>query len=98
VVNDSRLAPHGTVGELFRDYHGELVRLAVFMVGDLPTAEDVVQDVYARLHSRPRPPDDPLPYVRAPGSPGSAAASSRAPPGSAAWRAWPSRPTAASSR
>ncbi len=65
MVNDSRLVPHSAVGELFRDHHAELVRLAVLMVGDLPTAEDVVQDVYARLHSRPRPPDDPLPYVRA---------------------------------
>jgi RNA polymerase sigma factor (sigma-70 family) len=54
-----------TVAELFRDHHGELVRLAVLMVGDRPTAEDVVQDVYASLHSRPRQPDDPLPYVRA---------------------------------
>jgi RNA polymerase sigma factor (sigma-70 family) len=53
------------VAALFRDHHGELVRLAVFMVGDLPTAEDVVQDVYARLHSRPSQPQDPLPYVRA---------------------------------
>ena len=64
-MSDSRLAPHGTVTTLFRDHHGELVRLAVLLVGDLPTAEDVVQDVYARLQSRPRPPDDPLPYVRA---------------------------------
>jgi RNA polymerase sigma factor (sigma-70 family) len=53
------------VAELFRDHHGELVRLAVLMVGDLPTAEDVVQDVYASLHSRAREPQDPLPYVRA---------------------------------
>jgi RNA polymerase sigma factor (sigma-70 family) len=37
------------------------------MVGDLPTAEDVVQDVYASLHRRSRaePIDTPLPYVRA---------------------------------
>jgi RNA polymerase sigma factor (sigma-70 family) len=35
------------------------------MVGDLPTAEDVVQDVYARLHKRGRQADDLLPYVRA---------------------------------
>jgi RNA polymerase sigma-70 factor (sigma-E family) len=69
-VNDSRLAARGpvspsAVAALFRDHHGELVRLAVLMVGDLPTAEDVVQDVYASLHSRTSQPDDPLPYVRA---------------------------------
>ena len=52
---------------LFRDHHGELVRLAVLMVGDLPTAEDVVQDVYASLHrrGRARSVEAPLPYVRA---------------------------------
>jgi DNA-directed RNA polymerase specialized sigma24 family protein len=71
-VSDSRLTPqstvsHSTVAELFRDHHGELVRLAVLMVGDVPTAEDVVQDVYIRLHSRAHQhqPEDPLPYVRA---------------------------------
>jgi len=68
-VSDSRLAPRSTVADLFRDHHGELVRLAVLMVGDVPTAEDVVQDVYTRLHSRAHQhqhqPEDPLPYVRA---------------------------------
>jgi RNA polymerase sigma-70 factor (sigma-E family) len=57
-----------TVGALFREHHGELVRLALLMVGDLPTAEDVVQDVYASLHtrwSRSAAPDEVLPYVRA---------------------------------
>ena len=67
VVSDSRLASPSTVAELFRDHHGELVRLAVLMVGDVPTAEDVVQDVYASLHRRAHQhqPRDPLPYVRA---------------------------------
>jgi RNA polymerase sigma-70 factor (sigma-E family) len=53
---------------LFREHHGELVRLAVLMVGDVPTAEDVVQDVYASLHSRWNQiaaRDAVLPYVRA---------------------------------
>lgn len=40
------------VTELFRAHHLELVRLAVMMTGDLATAEDVVQDVYERLHRR----------------------------------------------
>ena len=38
------------------------------MVGDLPTAEDVVQDVYASLHKRwshSAAPDEVVPYVRA---------------------------------
>jgi RNA polymerase sigma factor (sigma-70 family) len=38
--------------ELFRARRLGLVRLAVLMVDDLPTAEDVVQDVFARLHRR----------------------------------------------
>jgi RNA polymerase sigma-70 factor (sigma-E family) len=58
----------GTVATLFREHHGDLVRLAVLMVGDLATAEDVVQDVYASLHSRwsqIAARDTVLPYVRA---------------------------------
>lgn len=60
--------PAAPVAALFREHHGELVRLALLMVGDLPTAEDVVQDVYASLHSRwsqIAAPDEVLPYVRA---------------------------------
>jgi RNA polymerase sigma-70 factor (sigma-E family) len=41
-----------TVTELFREHHVELVHLAVVMVGDLATAEDIVQDVFERLHRR----------------------------------------------
>ncbi len=37
---------------LFRRHHLELVRLALLLVGDQPTAEDVVQDVFARLQAR----------------------------------------------
>jgi RNA polymerase sigma-70 factor (sigma-E family) len=53
---------------LFREHHGELVRLALLIVGDLPTAEDVVQDVYASVHARwtkLAAPEDALSYVRA---------------------------------
>jgi RNA polymerase sigma-70 factor (sigma-E family) len=35
--------------DLFRSHHVELVRLALLMVGDLATAEDVVQDAFERL-------------------------------------------------
>jgi RNA polymerase sigma-70 factor (sigma-E family) len=38
------------VADLFRDHHLQLVRLAVMMVGDVATAEDVVQDAFERLH------------------------------------------------
>jgi Sigma-70 region 2 len=41
-----------SVSALFRDHHLELVRLAAVMVGDLATAEDVVQDSFERLHRR----------------------------------------------
>ena len=40
------------VTELFRQHHLELVRLAVLVVGDLATAEDVVQDAFEQLHRR----------------------------------------------
>jgi RNA polymerase sigma-70 factor (sigma-E family) len=57
----------GDVTELFREHHLELVRLALVMVGDLATAEDVVQDAFERLHRRwPRlkEPEHGLGYVR----------------------------------
>jgi RNA polymerase sigma-70 factor (sigma-E family) len=37
------------VQDLFRDHWLELVRLALVMVGDLATAEDVVQDAFERF-------------------------------------------------
>jgi DNA-directed RNA polymerase specialized sigma24 family protein len=37
---------------IFRQHYAELVRLAVMLVGDRPTAEDVVQEVFANLHAR----------------------------------------------
>ena len=40
------------VAALFGEHHLELVRLALVMVGDLATAEDVVQDAFERLHRR----------------------------------------------
>ena len=44
--------PARYVTELFRVHHLELVRLAVLTVGDLATAEDVVQDAFEQLHRR----------------------------------------------
>lgn len=40
------------LAELFRERHLELVRLALLVVGDLATAEDVVQDAFEQLHRR----------------------------------------------
>jgi RNA polymerase sigma-70 factor (sigma-E family) len=54
--------------ELFRRHHGELLRLAVLIVRDQHTAEDVVQDVFTRLHARGHRPgdlDQALTYLRA---------------------------------
>ena len=76
-MSDGRIPSAGAsldsaaIAALFRDHHAELVRLALLMVGDLPTAEDVVQDVYMSLHRRSRAQgraqtvEAPLPYVRA---------------------------------
>jgi RNA polymerase sigma factor (sigma-70 family) len=46
----SPLAPDAAL--IFRQHHAELVRLALMLVGDRPTAEDVVQDAFAGLHAR----------------------------------------------
>ena len=52
---------------LFRQHHADLVRLALLLVGDQPTAEDVVQAVFARLCTRSLLPtgDGSLTYARA---------------------------------
>jgi RNA polymerase sigma-70 factor (sigma-E family) len=55
------------LGDVFRAHHLELVRLATLLVGDQATAEDVVQDVFTRVHARwdrVAERDDALPYVR----------------------------------
>src|SRR5215213_4832325 len=40
------------INELYHARRLSLVRLAVLMVDDLPTAEDIVQDVFAALYRR----------------------------------------------
>ncbi|HEV2371341.1 MAG TPA: sigma-70 family RNA polymerase sigma factor [Streptosporangiaceae bacterium] len=42
------------VALVFRRHHADLVRLALLLVGDHATAEDVVQDVFTRLCARDR--------------------------------------------
>jgi RNA polymerase sigma factor (sigma-70 family) len=45
------------VALVFRQYHADLVRLALLLVGDRACAEDVVQDVFTRLCARGRGPE-----------------------------------------
>jgi RNA polymerase sigma-70 factor (sigma-E family) len=60
------LRPAEDLGEVFQAHQAELVRLAAFILGDRGTAEDVVQDVFVRMHQRGHPMDgDMLPYLRA---------------------------------
>lgn len=52
------------VPELFRRHYLGLVRLAMRLVDDQESAEDVVQDVFAGLTRRTGLPDDPTHYLR----------------------------------
>lgn len=59
--------PTDDLAGLFRAHHVELVRLAAFVTGDVAAGEDVVQDVFVRLHQRwdgLAGQWDPLPYLR----------------------------------
>jgi RNA polymerase sigma factor (sigma-70 family) len=58
----------GRLADLFRLHHTDLVRLAVLLVHDQPTAEDAVQDVYLKLQARRRThgrESEDLAYIRA---------------------------------
>ncbi|WUI01526.1 SigE family RNA polymerase sigma factor [Spirillospora sp. NBC_00431] len=53
---------------LFREHHLSLVRVALLIVGDRATAEDVVQDAFAQVYRRAGAVSDherALPYIRA---------------------------------
>ena len=53
--------------ELYAAHWGQLVRLAVLLVHDVGTAEEVVQDSFVAMHRhwrRLRDPDRALPYLR----------------------------------
>lgn len=52
------------VPRLFANHYLGLVRLAVQLLGDQASAEDVVQDVFAALHTQTTPLDEPLAYLR----------------------------------
>jgi RNA polymerase sigma-70 factor (sigma-E family) len=44
--------PGGGLDEAFRLHYADLVRVAAFILGDRGAAEDVVQDVFVRVHGR----------------------------------------------
>ena len=58
-----------TIADLYAAHRLALVRIAVLLVDDLETAQDVVQEAFAGLHSRSRrllpQPDRALAYLRA---------------------------------
>ena|ERR1022692_1055586 len=59
--------PAAAVTALYAEHALRLTRLALIMVGDRQTAEDIVQDAFCGLHRcwrRLRDPDKALPYVR----------------------------------
>lgn len=62
----SEMADASQLARMFRAHHGELTRLAAFILGDRGAAEDVVQDLFVRLQQQGRPIEDgdPLPYLR----------------------------------
>jgi RNA polymerase sigma-70 factor (sigma-E family) len=51
-VATTRAVASPALDELYRQRRLPLVRMAVLMVDDLPTAEDIVQDVFARVYRR----------------------------------------------
>lgn len=70
LTSDPRAAPSEPpdIGAVFADHRMGLLRLAVLLVGDRATAEDVVQDAFAGLQRRSgelRTAQSALPYVRA---------------------------------
>jgi DNA-directed RNA polymerase specialized sigma24 family protein len=56
--------PQASLGELFRSSWDDLVRLATFLTGSVPTAEDLVQDTFLRFGAGRILPDDPGRYLR----------------------------------
>ncbi|MEU4235341.1 sigma-70 family RNA polymerase sigma factor [Nonomuraea sp. NPDC026600] len=57
-------SPDAELVAFYRRHRLSLVRFAVLLVGDQETAEDVVQDVFVRLHSKWRPGVTTVAYVR----------------------------------
>jgi RNA polymerase sigma-70 factor (sigma-E family) len=65
VTDHQRAETDHCVTDLFRAHSPALVRLALLLVGDQQSAEDVVQDAFIGLHrARLREQDKALPYLR----------------------------------
>jgi RNA polymerase sigma factor (sigma-70 family) len=68
VANSPGTSADQLVASLYRAHAVQLVRIALLLVGDRQTAEDVVQDAFLGLHrglDRLREPAKALPYLRA---------------------------------
>ena len=67
-VNPTDVAPRVDIAELFATHRLGLVRIAILLVDDLATAEDVVQDAFIGLHRNQaglRDPQAALGYLQA---------------------------------
>ena len=65
VTDHQRTEPDHFVSDLFRAHSPALLRLALLLVGDQQSAEDVVQEAFIGLHrARLRDKDKALPYLR----------------------------------
>jgi hypothetical protein len=51
-LHETDTYPGDALAHVFRSHQAELVRLAAFILGDRGAAEDVVQDVFVRVHQR----------------------------------------------
>jgi RNA polymerase sigma factor (sigma-70 family) len=64
-LGTSGRGPSGaSVGDLFKSSWTDMVRLATFLVGSQPAAEDLVSDTFERLARLAARPDDPPRYLR----------------------------------
>jgi RNA polymerase sigma factor (sigma-70 family) len=61
---DTVAVSESSVGDLFRSSWTDMVRLATFLVGSQPAAEDLVSDTFERLAKLAARPDDPPRYLR----------------------------------
>jgi RNA polymerase sigma-70 factor (sigma-E family) len=50
--------PATSLGSVYREQYGSLVRLASILIDDVATCEEIVQDAFVSVFSRPRPLDD----------------------------------------
>ena len=61
----SRVAPPRAFVQLYETRFAEMVRMAYFLTGSIETSQDVVQDVFVRLHRKWSTVQTPDAYLRA---------------------------------